>query len=507
MKCLKQSDVYGMIARGAQGDPIDLEVVVHEWGKVEGPFAVYGQVSATDVADWWAKYYPRLVEPNIRGFLGTDTEVNSGLQQTLLHEPEHFWHYNNGLTVICHTITRKMMGGPGREAAYIVCHGASIVNGAQTAGSIAAAHAKKPEAVTRARVPARFIEVEARRPRRTWASPSRRPRTRRTASTGRTSSLSIPSRSACERSWRSKVSLTTTSQVKPSSGTTTFDLEEATVALACAHPDLAFSTQAKREIGRLWEDTSRAPYKWDRGEVDHGCGRGEGCLEILGQPSVAAEPSEGPLDQPALGQDGKAAGAGLALDDLEPQTLLCCGTGSGLPLVAAIGEDQAEPGEAPAQPAADQRQPIAILDVGGVDDDHQQQAQGVDQNVALAAVDLLAGVIASGPAGFGGPHALAVDDASGRRGLPAGLLARRHDQLGVQYLPGSILPPAPEIAEHRALGRQLLGQEVPGAAGAQQIEDGVQDLAQIHLPWPPEPAGAGRWGAIKANSVSVRSVV
>src|SRR5215208_1057343 len=226
----------------------------------------------------------------------------------------------------------------------------------------------------------------------------------------------------------------------------------------------------------------------DRGEVDHGCGRGEGCLEILGQPSVAAEPSEGPLDQPALGQDGKAAGAGLALDDLEPQTLLCCGTGSGLPLIAAIGEDQAEPGEAPAQPAADQRQPIAILDVGGVDDDHQQQAQGVDQNVALAAVDLLAGVIASGAAGFGGPHALAVDDASGRRGLPAGLLARRHDQLGVQYLPGSVLPPAPEIAEHRALGRQLLGQEVPGAAGAQQIEDGVQDLAQIHLPWPPEPA-------------------
>lgn len=194
------------------------------------------------------------------------------------------------------------------------------------------------------------------------------------------------------------------------------------------------------------------------------------------------------LGDPALGQDGKAAGAGLALDDLEPQTLLCCGTGSGLPLIAAIGEDQAEPGEAPAQPAADQRQPIAILDVGGVDDDHQQQAQGVDQNVALAAVDLLAGVIAFGPAGFGGPHALAVDDASGRRGLPAGLLARRHDQLGVQDLPGSILPPAPEIAEHRALGRQLLGQEVPGAAGAQQIEDGVQDLAQIHLPWPPEPA-------------------
>ena len=34
----------------------------------------------------------------------------------------------------------------------------------------------------------------------------------------------------------------------------------------------------------------------DRGEVDHGCGRGEGCLEVLGQPSVAAEPAQRPLN-------------------------------------------------------------------------------------------------------------------------------------------------------------------------------------------------------------------
>ena len=39
----------------------------------------------------------------------------------------------------------------------------------------------------------------------------------------------------------------------------TFDIEEATVALACASADLALSTLAKREIGRLWDDTSKAP--------------------------------------------------------------------------------------------------------------------------------------------------------------------------------------------------------------------------------------------------------
>jgi AIPR protein len=39
----------------------------------------------------------------------------------------------------------------------------------------------------------------------------------------------------------------------------TFDLEEATLALACANPDLSLATQAKREIGRLWEDVTKPP--------------------------------------------------------------------------------------------------------------------------------------------------------------------------------------------------------------------------------------------------------
>jgi hypothetical protein len=40
-----------------------------------------------------------------------------------------------------------------------------------------------------------------------------------------------------------------------------FDLTEATIALACANADVALAVQAKREIGKLWEDISKAPYK------------------------------------------------------------------------------------------------------------------------------------------------------------------------------------------------------------------------------------------------------
>src|SRR3954454_9077414 len=229
----------------------------------------------------------------------------------------------------------------------------------------------------------------------------------------------------------------------------------------------------------------------DGGEVDHREGGRDGALEVLGQAPIAAQPREGSLHHPPAWQDGEAAGAGLAGDDLEPQTPLRGGTGRGLAPVAAVGEDQPGPGEAPAQPAADQRRPVAILDAGGVDHDDQQQAESVDQDVPLAPVHLLAGIVAPRAAGFGGPHALAVDDAGRGRGLPPGLLARGHDQQGVERRPGSVLPQAPEVAEHRALGRELLRQEAPRTPGPQQVEDGVEHLAQIHLARPAEPARRG----------------
>jgi AIPR protein len=42
---------------------------------------------------------------------------------------------------------------------------------------------------------------------------------------------------------------------------TGFDLVEATIARACLQPDAALAVQAKREIGKLWDDIEKAPYK------------------------------------------------------------------------------------------------------------------------------------------------------------------------------------------------------------------------------------------------------
>ena len=68
------------------------------------------------------------------------------------------------------------------------------------------------------------------------------------------------------------------------------------------------------------------------------------------------------------------------------------------------------------------RRAVTVLDVGLVDHGSHQQAHGVGQDVALAALDLLAGVKPARPAALGGLDALAVDHA-GTWAMPRGPFA------------------------------------------------------------------------------------
>lgn len=260
-RVLKQADVHGLVARGTQGDPIDLDVALFEWGEAKEPFAVYGQVAASDVAAWWQRYYPQIVSQNIRMFLGADTEVNSGLQQTLMSDPGHFWHFNNGITVVCREIKAKMLGGRSKDSGYFNCYDVRIVNGAQTAGSIAAAFVRKPETVEKARVHVRFIAVGDEATNALGNSI-----TKATNTQNRINRQDFVALDPEQKRLRTELSIEgIIYNYKSGEGTIrdpkTSDIDEATVALACASPELNHSVQAKREIGKLWEDTSRAPYK------------------------------------------------------------------------------------------------------------------------------------------------------------------------------------------------------------------------------------------------------
>ena len=118
-------------------------------------------------------------------------------------------------------------------------------------------------------------------------------------------------------------------------------------------------------------------------------------LEVFGEPAAATDPSQGALDDPAFGKNDEAMQF-VAFDDLDgPCARLCERRRELRPLIVGVGEDAFDEGEAAARATVeDQRSAIAILQVGRVDDDVQQEAERVDENVPLADRDLLARVIA-----------------------------------------------------------------------------------------------------------------
>lgn len=82
----------------------------------------------------------------------------------------------------------------------------------------------------------------------------------------------------------------------------------------------------------------------------------------------------------------------VALDDHQrPGAGLCEGGGGRGSLVAGVGEDALDKGkEATCALIEDQSCAITILHAAGMDDDAQEEAERVDEDMPLAAGDLLA---------------------------------------------------------------------------------------------------------------------
>lgn len=129
----------------------------------------------------------------------------------------------------------------------------------------------------------------------------------------------------------------------------------------------------------------------DHGEADEGCGGSRVALEVAREASVATDPGEGSLDDPTFGENDEAMQL-VALDDLQlPSTGLGDGRGGLRSLITRIGENALDKGkEATGAPVENERRAITILHVGRMNDDVQQEAERVDENMPLAARDLLA---------------------------------------------------------------------------------------------------------------------
>ncbi len=104
LRLLKQAELHGIVAKGALGETVNLQIMLKQFGKVDEPFtAYYGQVDLKDVATW-GQYGAYLTAKNLRGFKG-NTDVNEGIINTIRTSPQNFWYFNNGITVVAARVT------------------------------------------------------------------------------------------------------------------------------------------------------------------------------------------------------------------------------------------------------------------------------------------------------------------------------------------------------------------------------------------------------------------
>ncbi len=155
--------------------------------------------------------------------------------------------------------------------------------------------------------------------------------------------------------------------------------------------------------------------------------------------------------------------------------------------------------------AQDGRQRVTVRRVGGRDRAFDRQAERVDGDMALAALDFLGGVEAARPAGLRRLDRLAVDDDRRRRGLTALRLASAHHEHTDDWGPQSAVAPSVEPVLHGRERGKVLEPISPGTPRADQIEQRIQDLARAGR-LATSSLGAGSNGRISAYSASDKSL-
>ncbi|MGW4761571.1 AIPR family protein [Streptomyces pseudogriseolus] len=112
-------------------------------------------VPAAWLTEMFAKYRTNLFSANVRDYLGSinsDANINNNIKRTAEGNPERFFAYNNGLTVLVNDLEPPTIDDP-----VLKVRGLSIVNGAQTTGALASSDASI-DALSSARVLARFVK-------------------------------------------------------------------------------------------------------------------------------------------------------------------------------------------------------------------------------------------------------------------------------------------------------------------------------------------------------------
>jgi hypothetical protein len=249
-----------LITSESRQQKITLQIGLNQWGCIERPFlAYYGHVHVGEIAEWWKNHSNFLFSQNLRLFYHS-SEVNEALKNTLASRPENFWYFNNGITVICDSIVRGLAGSPDHRVGIFTRNGVSVVNGAQTVGSIGNIVGGMPDGSDPPTgwAQVRIISLEKCPPE--FARSLTRAANLQNAVSNREFAAMDPlqHRLATDFALDRRKYVYKSGEPEPK-GDEGCSILEATQALGCA-VSVYLAVQVKREIGGLWANTDAPPY-------------------------------------------------------------------------------------------------------------------------------------------------------------------------------------------------------------------------------------------------------
>lgn len=258
---IKLQEIYEYLANGQNNDDIVLDdVLLNNWGVVETPYkAYYGTIPVAAIGEWFRQYGNRLFAKNIRYYKGS-TEVNNGIKEVLKNEPEKFFYYNNGIKILCKRITKKAAYSTNRNTGLFVLEGVSLVNGAQTTGTIGSVYIESPELLSSACVYIQVIDLgESNEEQATQI-------TKLSNTQNKIEGKDFASLDPNQERLRMELSFGGIQYLYKTGAKIDLpeqqiSLDETIVAQACSVSDLAITALVKRNIGALTENIEKSPYK------------------------------------------------------------------------------------------------------------------------------------------------------------------------------------------------------------------------------------------------------
>lgn len=252
--------IYEYLAKGQNPQEINIDdVILTNWGKIEEPYVCYyGLISAAAIGEWYQENGNELFAKNIRYYKGS-TEVNEGMKKVLLQEPENFVYYNNGIKLLCESVERKAKGSTTNATGLFSLKGVSLVNGAQTTGTIGNVYCENMEQLSKASVMVQIIDISK------AGEKIARQITKLSNTQNKIENKDFAALDPQQERIRTELLFSHIIYLYKSGDVITdaeyqISFDEAIVALACCD-ELSYATLTKRNVGALSEDTSKAPYK------------------------------------------------------------------------------------------------------------------------------------------------------------------------------------------------------------------------------------------------------